>query len=269
MFQLERQEKILQFINQRQTVRTQELCEMFDVSPVTIRSDINDLARRALIIKSRGGAMSVQRWTHLELPSDVRSQQNKEAKQKIATIAAGLIQDNEVIILDSGSTTLEIARRIKSRGVTVITNDLKIGITLADRGNVSLIMAGGSLLSSVHALVGSETIEFFDRIKVNKLFLGCDAIDFDWGVSNRTLQEVSTKLAMIRAAREIIAVADHSKFNRQVFMHLCDMSDIHTFITDKLELEEQEKLDQLGVRVLVAEKGRHRRPEPPNPPQTE
>ena len=64
-------------------------------------------------------------------------------------------------------------------------------------------------------------------------------------------------------------MADHSKFNRQVFMHLCDMSDIHTFITDKLELEEQEKLDQLGVRVLVAEKGRHRRPEPPNPPQTE
>jgi len=127
MFQIERQEKILQYINEKQTVRTQELSDLFDMSLVTIRSDINDLARRGLIIKSHGGAMSVQRRMNLEIPSVIRSQQNVEVKQEIASIAADLIEDDDVIILDSGSTTLEIAKRIKSRGVTAITNDLKIG----------------------------------------------------------------------------------------------------------------------------------------------
>jgi len=136
-------------------------------------------------------------------------------------------------------------------------------MTLADKGNVSLIMTGGSLLSSVYTLVGSETIDFFSRLKVNKLFLGCDAIDFDWGVSNRTLQEVSTKAAMILASREVIAVADRSKFNRQVFVHLCNMNELDVLITDRLEPEEREKLDQLGLRVLMSEKGRHKKAEPP------
>ncbi len=259
MFRIERQEKIVQYINEKQTVRTQELSEMFDMSPVTIRSDIDDLARRGLIIKNHGGAMSVQRRMNLEIPSVIRSQQNIEAKQEIAFIAADMIEDDDVIILDSGSTTLEIAKRIKSRGVTVITNDLKIGMTLADKGSISLIMAGGTLLSSVYALVGSETIEFFNRVRVNKLFLGCDAVDFEWGVSNRTLQEVSTKTAMMSAAREVIAMADSSKFHRQVFAHLCDLTDLDMLITEKLEPEEKEKLDQLGLRVLTPDKGRHRK----------
>jgi DeoR/GlpR family transcriptional regulator of sugar metabolism len=265
MFQIERQEKILKYINERQTVRTQELSDLFEISPVTIRSDINDLARRGLIIKSHGGAMSVQKRINLEIPSGVRSMQNVEAKEEIASVAADLVNDGDVIILDSGSTTLELAKRIKSRGVTVITNDIKIGTTLADIGSVTLIMTGGTLLPSVYTLVGPETIDFFKRFRVNKLFLGCDAIDFEWGVSNRTLEETATKMAMIRAAREVIAVADSSKFNRQVFVHLCGISDIHTLITDKLEAEEREKLEQFGVRVLLPDKGRHRRADAHSP----
>ena len=265
MFQIERQEKILQYINERQTVRTQELSELFEISPVTIRSDINDLARRGLIIKSHGGAMSVQKRINLEIPSVVRSQQNVEAKEEIASVAASLISDDDVIILDSGSTTLEVAKRITSRGVTVITNDIKIGVMLADMGNVTLIMTGGSLLSSVYTLVGPETNDFFKRFRVNKLFLGCDAIDFDWGISNRTLEETATKIAMIRAAREVIAVVDSSKFNRQVFVHLCGIGEVHTLITEKLEPEEREKLEQFGVRVMTPDKGRHRRTEAHNP----
>lgn len=265
MFQIERQEKILKYINEHQTVRTQALSELFDTSPVTIRSDIADLARRGLIIKSHGGAMSVQKRINLEIPSGVRSQQNVEAKEEIAAVAAELISDDDVIILDSGSTTLELAKRIKRRGVTVITNDLKIGMTLADMGNVSLIMTGGSLLQNVYTLVGPEANDFFKRFRVNKLFLGCDAIDFDWGISNRTLEETATKLAMIRAAREVIAVADSSKFNRQVFVHLCGIASVNALITEKLEPEEREKLEQAGVRTLTPDKGKHRKAEPHNP----
>jgi len=265
MFQIERQEKILKFINEKQSARTQELSELLGISPVTIRSDISDLARRGLIIKSHGGAMSVQKRINLEIPSVVRSQQNVEAKEEIAAVAAGLISDDDVIILDSGSTTLEVAKRIRSRGVTVITNDLKIGMTLADMGSVSLIMTGGSRLSNVYTLVGSEANEFFKRFRVNKLFLGCDAIDFEWGISNRTLEETATKLSMIRSSREVIAVADRSKFHRQVFVHLCGIGDIHTLITDRLEPEEREKLEQYGVRALTPDRGRHRKAEAHSP----
>jgi len=136
MFRIERQEKMLEYINEKQHVKTQELADAFGTSVVTIRNDIGDLAARGLVIKTHGGAVCCQHSPNMEIPSVIRQQENIESKQAIAALAAGLIEDGDVIILDAGSTTLEIARRIQAQNVTVLTNDIKIGVTLAERGGV-------------------------------------------------------------------------------------------------------------------------------------
>lgn len=257
MFQIERQEKILSYINEKQKVSTKELSDRFEMSAVTIRSDINDLARRGLIVKSHGGALSVQSLISLEIPSVRKFQQNVEGKQEIAALAVELIRDDDVIILDAGSTTLEVAKRIRSNHVTVITNDLKVSVALAENENVTLLVTGGQLIPSVYTLAGADTINYFNRIKVNRLFLGCDAFDFTWGISNRTMEEIAVKQAMIHAAREVIVVADHSKFDRQVFAHLCDLKSIHVLITDRIDTDRRETLEQRGIRVMTPDAHRH------------
>lgn len=257
MFRIERQQEILNYINKQQTVKTQELAKAFSTSLVTVRNDINELANRGLVIKTHGGAVCCQHSSNTEIPSIIRFQQNIESKQAIASVAADMIEDGDVVILDAGTTTLEIAIRIKAQNVTVITNDLKIAITLADQGNAGVIVAGGTLLSSVYTLVGTETIDFLSTIKVRKLFLGCDAIDFDWGITNRTFEECHVKNAMIAAAQEVIAVADRTKFHRQVFARVCGLDTLDTLITDHVTPEEAESLKNADVRVITACDSRH------------
>lgn len=249
MFQPERKENILKFINQHKSVTTKQLCDEFGMTAVTIRSDINSLAQSGLVIKIHGGAMSAEHRLHTEIPISQKMQQNVEKKRKIARRAAALIHPGDMIILDSGSTTLEIARLISSSDVTVITNDVLIAKVLISQGNVTVYMTGGRNLSSVYALHGSETEEYLKKVRVNKLFLGCDAVDFEWGISNRTLEEVATKRAMMQASREVIAVADSSKIGKTVFARLCGLNEIDRLITDELSDEDREKMLSLGVKL--------------------
>lgn len=256
VFQLERQEKILQYVNEKRTVRTRELCEKFNASPVTIRADINDLANRGLIIKSHGGALSIQNRMSFEIPTAKKSMQDIDAKKQIGELAAAYIMDHDVVILDAGTTSLEVARRITSRDVTVITNDIKIADELSSNDQINLFVTGGMRMPTVCTLVGDETTDFLKRIKADKFFLGCDAIDFEWGISNRTFQEISIKKAMIAASKEVIAIASSLKFHRQVFAHLCSFDEIDMLITDQIDPESLDKLAQHNVRCVSA-KGSH------------
>ena len=190
MFRIERQQEILNYVNEHQTAKNQEMARYFHTCLATIRNDINELALRGLLVMTHGGAVCLQHSSNKEIPSIVRFQQNIESKQAIASIAANMVEDGDVIILDSGSTTHEIATRLKASNVTVVTNDLRIALTLAEQGNANVIVAGGTLMASVYTLVGSETIDFLKNIKVHKLFLGCDAIDFNSGITNRTFDDV-------------------------------------------------------------------------------
>lgn len=251
MFRIERQQEILNYVNEHQTAKNQEMARYFHTCLATIRNDINELALRGLLVKTHGGAVCLQHISNKEIPSIVRFQQNIESKQAIASIAANMVEDGDVIILDSGSTTHEIATRLKASNVTVVTNDLRIALTLAEQGNANVIVAGGTLMASVYTLVGSETIDFLKNIKVHKLFLGCDAIDFNSGITNRTFDESHVKHAMIAAAKEVIAVADCSKFHRQVFARVCELSALDALITDQIEPEDREKLAAVSVRVIT------------------
>lgn len=252
MFQIERMEKILEYINAHKKAKIDELSRVFNASKVTIRNDINELAQEGLVIKTHGGVLSIQNHFTTEIPSNSKSTINIEAKRNIGYNAAKLICDDDVIILDAGSTTLEVARHIKSNNVTVITNDLKVGMEVARNPKNKLIMTGGVLEQPVYTLLGEETIDFFSKVHVNKLFLGCDAMDMELGITNRTLREVSVKQAMIRAAEEIILVTDSTKLHKKVFARVCSVYDIDKIIIDKIDEAANQALTAGGVEVIIA-----------------
>lgn len=253
MFQLERLEKILEQINKQKKVNTDQLAEQFGISKVTIRRDIDILAQKGLIIKTYGGAVSYSSSFLHEIPYSKKIVVNASAKQSVGFAAAQMISDGEIIILDAGSTTLEIAKHINQHNITVLTNDIKILNELAIKQNVNVMICGGILDKTVHTLAGKCATDFFEQVHVNKTFLGCDAVDFKFGISNRTFEEIDIKRAMIRAADDVIMVTDCSKLNRRVFAYLCDVADLSKLVINKIDDTSREKFASRGVEVIESE----------------
>lgn len=251
MFQIERQEQILEYINKAQKANTSELAEHFNVSKVTIRRDIDFLASEGLIIKTHGGAVAVTQSIHTEVPYAFKISHNQDAKKNIGKLAASYIQDGDIIILDSGSTTLEIARNITQDHVIVVTDDIKIAMELAGKSNVTVNVCGGTLRDPVYTLTGNTAVDFFTKIHVNKTFLGCDAVDLDFGISNRTYEEVEVKSAMIQAADQVIMVTDHSKLDKKVFCNLCDISALDVLIIDEIDERNEKGFTEKGVAIIT------------------
>lgn len=253
MFQIERQEQIINYINQAQKANTNELAKKFNVSAVTIRRDIDMLAADGRIIKTHGGAVAVTQSLKAEIPYSLKAGHNQDAKKQIGLTAAKYINDGDIIILDSGSTTLEIAKNISQKNVTVVTDDIKIAMELSCKENITVIVCGGTLSDPVYTLTGNNATDFFSRLHVNKTFLGCDAVDLDFGISNRTYEEVDIKSAMIQAADEIIMVTDNSKLDKKVFCHLCDISAINKLIINTIDDRNKRGFTEKGVEIILTD----------------
>lgn len=251
MFAAKRREELLDYITIHKNVSTKELSENFGISTVTVRSDLQKLEDDGHIKKVHGGAVFIEDKISKEIPSSKKEKINLEEKRIISELAQQYIEDGDVIILDAGTTTLEIAKRLKNNNLTIITNDVKIACTLASNTAVSLIVTGGQIRHDVFTLGGADTINFFDDLRVDKLFLGCDALDWSFGISNRILEEVAVKRAMIKASDKIFAVADHNKNNQRVFAKVCDFDEIDLLITDRLTEEEQKICKDLDLSFHI------------------
>lgn len=253
MFQVERQEKILQFINESKKAYTEQLAQHFSVSKVTIRRDIDILAKKGFIFKTHGGAVSSNRTFLHEIPYSGKAVVNAAAKKAIGYAAAQLIEQGDIIILDSGSTTMEIAKNINKNDVTVLTNDIKIAMELAKKPDIHVMVCGGSLNNSVFTLTGNNSVDFFKKIHVNKTFLGCDAVDIGFGISNRTYEEVDIKLAMIKAADEVIMVTDNSKLDKRVFVFLCEISVIDKLVINEIDDRNRKVFLENNVELIIVQ----------------
>jgi DeoR/GlpR family transcriptional regulator of sugar metabolism len=254
LFAIERHGKVLDYINERKKASVKELSQHFRVSKVTIRRDLDELVRRGLVIKTHGGALSLDNSFSSEIPYEKKFMQNVEAKKKIGLLAARMVEPDDVIILDAGSTTLEIAAQLRPLDeVTVITNDLKIAVALAHKPGVQLMVTGGVQEKGVYTLTGSTAEEFLSKIRAKKTFLGADAISLEYGITNRTFQEVSVKRCMMKAADEVILVADHSKFDKKVFAFLCELQEVDQIIVDRMEPDLKTELTRMGIKVTVAD----------------
>jgi len=251
MYQEERQKLILEYVNKYKKVSIKELSEEFDTSVVTIRADLNYLAEQSLLIKSHGGAMTNSYKINDIIPSDIKFETRVKEKKIIAEIAKKCLEKNDVIIIDSGSTTLELAKAITNEELIVYTNDLQIGVELAKKPMVTLNLSGGQLIKGVYTLSGYETVDYFNNFNVDKLFLSCDALDLEFGISNRDRNEIAIKKAMIRGAKEIILMLDHTKLNSKVAQKVSEISVLDKIIIDEIDNDTKVKLENLGIEVIT------------------
>lgn len=249
---VQRRAKILELIEQQGQVQVSALSDAFKVSSVTIRNDLAHLEKKNLLIRTRGGAIRPQRVA-VDFKITEKAQKHFKEKQAIGRKAAELIEDGDTIILDSGTTTLEIAKNLgRFRELTVITNALNIAHLLADFQNIRVIVPGGILRKNALSLVGPTAESAIKNYYCDKLFLGVDGIDADFGISTPNVEEAYLNRIMIEISREVFVVTDSSKFNKRSFAFIAPMNAIHTVITDQnIPLAEKEKLEKIGVQVLT------------------
>jgi DeoR family transcriptional regulator, aga operon transcriptional repressor len=229
----ERRRHILALVEQQQRVTVAELCGRFGVSAVTARADLDALAQEGQLVRSHGGGIA--RLPQPDLPIGIKATLHHEEKVKIGRAAAKLVADGDTIILDSGTTTVEIARSLKSRpyaSLTVITNALNVASELAEQPRIRVIVIGGILRQPSHSLVGPHAEHALTGLRADRLFLGVDGFDPDVGMTTPDVLEAQLNALMIRVARETTVVADASKFGRRSLSIIGTIDMIHRVITD-------------------------------------
>ena len=198
---------------------------------MTIRRDFDVLEKQKKLIRTHGAAIAPQ---GLIVEQTFESKAGKAVleKQAIAREAMSFVRDGMTVLLDSGTTTLQIAKLLKARNkVTVITNDIKIAAELMD-SELEIILLGGRLQNGVGSLYGALTSDTLRSLHVNLFFLGTPALHSSLGITATTIEKAALKKDMCKAAEQIILVADSSKFHQKAFSKVCDLEDITTIITD-------------------------------------
>jgi len=235
-------------------VYVHELSELFGVSEVTIRNDLDQLEKKNHLIRARGGALKREGQVSLDFNLSEKHKKNLEEKSRIGKVAARMVANSETVILDSGTTTAEIARNLGgTENVTVITNAINIVNILIQNPNINVIIPGGMLRKNSLSLIGPFASKNLMGLYVDKAFIGVDGFDSDLGAFTPNIEEAYLNQMMIDIAKEVIMVADSSKFNRKSLAHICPVNRINMVITDEgLDPKDRKKLEDLGVQVVIA-----------------
>ncbi len=249
----ERRSLILQKLRSSGYIEAAPLASILHTSLATIRRDLDYLNNEGRLTRTRGGAILSTRSTSLELPYDVKRQRHIEQKRRIAAAAAELVCEGETCILDSGSTTLELAHLlVRKRNITIVTNDLQAAVKLASNPGLTLICTGGIARANVYTLLGSQVEQVLGQLRVNKTFLGADAVHPDGTIANVNLEEIAIKRAMVRAGQKVILLADSSKFEITGFAQVCNLDTISVLITDSgLRAETRALLEARPIELRI------------------
>lgn len=228
----ERKHTILAQLATQGKVQVQTLAQLFQVSTETIRRDLDRLEKEGELRKVYGGAVRV-RSGMVEAPFQKRSQLQLQEKQAIGAAAAALVEDGETIMLDNGTTTLEIMRQLQHRShVTVITNSVPILTVALESFAGKIIFAGGEIHTAVLASTGPAAHEMLNQFRVNKAFISAGGVSFTDGITDYVLEEAMISRKMMERAEEAILVADHTKFGRSTFARIAPVEHISMVITD-------------------------------------
>ena len=248
----ERRRRIRELLRAEGRVRVEALAARFGISLVTIRADLSILESAGALTRTHGGALSLP---EADQSLVVKQLQHRAEKQRIAAAAAGLIRDGETIILDSGTTTAEIARHIRTldlKSINVITNALNIAALLIDVPSVRLIVPGGILRRESNSLSGPMAESTLATLRANRLYLGADGVDPQIGVMTPHLAEAELNAKMIGISQQVVVVADSSKFARRNISLIARVEQLHMLITDRAAPQDAiEQLRQCGVEVRL------------------
>jgi DeoR family glycerol-3-phosphate regulon repressor len=236
-----RQLDIVRLARERGHVDVLSLAAHFDVTPQTIRRDLNELCDTRVLSRVHGGAMypsSVANFTQ-----EARRQVAPEAKQRIGARAAERIEPDRSVILNIGTTTEQVAQALKSHvGLMVVTNSIVVASILLDAPGCNVVLAGGTVRQSDGGIIGEATVDFIRQFRVDYAVIGCSAIDQDGTLLDFDFQEVQVSRAIIAAARQTLLVADAMKFERVAPVRIGHLSEIDVLITDRTPPEAIRKI---------------------------
>ena len=250
----ERRREIIKLLRKSGSVSVEDLVKRFRVSAVTLRADLGQLADRGLLIRSYGGAM-VPLSPNDDVPLNVKRSLHHAEKVKIARAAAQLIKTRQTVILDSGTSSGEVAKAIKAASitpVTVITHALNIAHEFVDSASVSVIMLGGLMRHVSGSFVGPQAERSLRELHADHFFLGVDGLDLESGLSTPDLLEAQLNTLMMQRSQETTVIADASKFGRRSLSVIGPINGVRRIITDdRIQPDLLEKIRQTGVEVLV------------------
>jgi DeoR family transcriptional regulator, fructose operon transcriptional repressor len=252
VFAEERKQQILAALQRAPAIRAVDLGRELGTSLASIRRDLADLERSGLLKRTHGGAIS-NGLAALEPSLAQKEDQYQAEKAAIAVQAAVLVQQGQTIFLDAGSTTRQIARELRRhRDLTVVTNALSVASELAT-SDIEVILTGGHLRRGVLSQVGPIADQAIAAFHVDTLFLAANGVDLDRGVTTPNIIEARTKRAMVDHAREVILVADHSKFGQVTFGHVCGLERLTAIITDAgLPQRFVSAIEKRGLKLHIA-----------------
>lgn len=252
-----RREKIINLLKDKGSVQVNDLSSLFNISSVSIRKDLKFLDQRGIATRVYGGAyLNTINIDTTETSIELKKNINTDIKSNIALAAANLIKPGDSIIIDSGTTTNQIALLLKNiNDITVITNDLNTIDIVAGYDNTELMVLGGTLRRKSMFFYGSQAEKSLKELHADKVFLGVGGFHMDKGITTHFEAESTINTMMCSAATEVIVVTDSSKFDQICLHKICDVSSISKLITDSgISQEYKQGLADIGIEVIVVDK---------------
>ena len=248
MFAEVRLQKICALLQQKGEVSVAELCESLCVSAATVRSDLSRLEAQNMLKRTHGGAIPMS-GARKELTTSEKSTQNIAAKMAIAQKALDFLQPATAVALDTGTTTMELAKRMQPlRDLTVITNDAAIALCLERADAIDTLLLGGVMRKQFHCTVGNSVIQMLDQLHIDTLFLATNGFHLPYGLSTPSIEMANIKRKLIEISSRVVLLADKSKLNTNSLVHFASLSELDVIISDA-DLEETLKKTPGGEHI--------------------
>lgn len=253
----ERHNQIEVILREKQTMSVAELSELLDVSPVTVRNDLKQMAEQGRLVRTHGGATTIDHHLNGEFNFAQRKLLKSAEKTNIGKLAASLIHSVESILLDSSTTALAVGEAIKRRldlgDLTIVTTGVHTALMVGGTPGITTILAGGILRDITGSITGSLVIDVLEKININKAFLGAWGLTCEAGLTDTSLEEVELKQRIIARCPEVIVVIDSSKLGRVALARFASLEQISRLVTDDgAPAELIREIEARGVEVLIA-----------------
>lgn len=251
MLVAERHQKIIELINEKKSIRVSELSQLFSITEETIRRDLEKLEKEKKLIRSHGGAVSLNTSSISEVSYLEREIINVKEKKQIALEAVKQVFEGDKIILDASTTAWYMAKKLPNVNITVLTNSIKVATELSTKKEITVISTGGILRPESLSNVGPLAEESLESYHVNKAFISCKGLHLKHGMSEASEQQARLKELMVNSADTVYIMVDYSKFGVQAFTRFSDLDSINYVITDS-QVDEQtvQLLNDQSVQVI-------------------
>ncbi len=249
---VERRSIIIKELNQKGKVAVNVLSKLFGVSEVTIRNDLAQLEKKNILIRARGGALKIDP-VGIDYHISEKDKINIKVKQLIGSKATNFVNEGDTIMIDSGTTTMQLVRNLDNKmSLTVITNALNIANQFFNNNNINVIIPGGFLRNKSFSLVGTPAEKSIRNYFCDKLFLGVDGLDINYGLSTPNIEEAHFNSTMIEMSNQVIVLADSSKIGKRSLAFICPLTKVDILITDSdISNDQKRSLENIGIKVVI------------------